>query len=219
MLDVAAAGAELDLFLDVKVSPSLARVLRAIAGASFVVVYRIRRGLIAGATDADVGPAHYGVAQKALDVFANEAFANWLKRADVRSVLSEERQNPVVLDPDGALLVAIDPLDGSNDIDANGSIGASSLSRRARRSFPAVAFSAAGERSASGRIRALRPACRFCVYLRRRRSYGRARSGRQLVSHDPDRGAHSCGNPRIRDQRVELPSLAGARLRLYRVLL
>ena len=157
MLDVAAAGAELDLFLDVKVSPSLARVLRAIAGASFVVVYRIRRGLIAGATDADVGPAHYGVAQKALDVFANEAFANWLKRADVRSVLSEERQNPVVLDPDGALLVAIDPLDGSNDIDANGSIGAFfSVLDAPADPFRPSHFLQPGERSASGRICALR---------------------------------------------------------------
>ena len=123
MPDLAVADAELDAFLDVNIRPSLARVLRALANASLAVAYRIRRGAIAGAMDADVGPAHDGVAQKALDVFADEALANWLKRAGVRAVLSEERQDPVVLDPDGALLVAIDPLDGSNNIDANGSIG------------------------------------------------------------------------------------------------
>ena len=48
---------------------------------------------------------------------------NWLKRAGVRAVLSKERPDPVVLDLDGTLLVAIDPLDGSNNIDAIGSMG------------------------------------------------------------------------------------------------
>ena len=123
MLDVAGVGAELDAFLDANVPPSLARVLRAIAGGSLAVAYRIRRGVLAGAMDAEVGPAHDGVAQMALDVFADEAFVNWLKRAGVRAMLSEERQDPVMLDPDGTLLVAIDPLDGSNNIDANGSLG------------------------------------------------------------------------------------------------
>jgi len=73
--------------------------------------------------DAEVGPAHDGVAQKALDVFADEAFVNWLKRAGVRAVLSEERHDPLPLDPDGGFIVAIDPLDGSNNIDANASMG------------------------------------------------------------------------------------------------
>ena len=123
MLDVARIGAELDAFLDANVPPLLARVLRAIAGGSLAVAYRIRRGVLAGAMDAEVGPAHDGVAQTALDVFADDAFVNWLKRAGVQAMLSEERQDPVVLDPDGALLVAIDPLDGSNNIDANGSMG------------------------------------------------------------------------------------------------
>jgi fructose-1,6-bisphosphatase I len=123
-LDVAWTGAELDAFLDANAPPSLARVLSAIAGSSLAVAYRISRGLLAGAMDAAVGPASDGVAQKALDVFADEAFVNWLKRADVRAVLSEERQDPVVLNAAGALLVAIDPLDGSNNIDANGSMGA-----------------------------------------------------------------------------------------------
>src|ERR1700722_8893157 len=123
MLSMCDTRGELDAFLDVHVPSPTAQVLRAIAGASLAVAYRIRRGLLAGAMDADVGPAHDGVAQKALDVFADGAFINWLKRAGVRAMLSEERQDPVVLDPDGALLVAIDPLDGSNNIDANGSIG------------------------------------------------------------------------------------------------
>jgi fructose-1,6-bisphosphatase I len=123
MLGMCDTRGELDAFLDAQVPSSTARVLRAVAGASLAVAYRIRRGVLAGAMEAEVGPAHDGVAQKALDVFADGAFMNWLKRAGVRAVLSEERPDPVVLDPDGALLVAIDPLDGSNNIDANGSMG------------------------------------------------------------------------------------------------
>jgi fructose-1,6-bisphosphatase I len=122
-LDTARAATDLDVFLDDSVSPSLARVLQAIAGASSAVAYRIRRGALAGDIGADVGPAHDGVAQKALDVFAHEAFLNWMARAGVRAMLSEEHEEPIVLDPDGAWLVAIDPLDGSNNIDANGSMG------------------------------------------------------------------------------------------------
>ena len=217
MLDVAGTGAELDAFLNANVPSSLARVLHAIAGGSLAVAYRIRRGVLAGAMDAEVGPAHDGVAQKALDVFADDAFVNWLKRAGVRAMLSEERQDPVVLDPDGALLVAIDPLDGSNNIDANGSMGTFfSVLDAPRQFFPALAFPTAGSEAAGGWICALRAACRFCLHLRRRRSHGRARAGRKPVSHDADGRAYSFGNTRIRNQRVELPSLAGAGSRLYR---
>jgi fructose-1,6-bisphosphatase I len=123
VLDIPGTGVELDAFLDVNVPPSLAQVLRAIVGGSLATAYRIRRGVLAGAIGAEVGPAHDGVAQKALDIFAHEAFVNWLARAGVRAILSEERDGPVVLDPEGAFLVAIDPLDGSGNIDANGSMG------------------------------------------------------------------------------------------------
>ncbi len=123
MLDVAGIGADLDTFLDANVSPELAQAVRAIAGGAIAVAYRIRRGVLAGDMNAKVGPAHDGVAQTALDVFADSAFENWLKQAGVQAMLSEERDDPVTIDPDGTLLVAIDPLDGSNNIDANGPMG------------------------------------------------------------------------------------------------
>jgi fructose-1,6-bisphosphatase I len=123
VLDTIGKCVELDAFLDAHVPPSLRQVLCALAAGSLPVAYRIRRGALAGAMDADVGPAHDGLAQKALDLFADEAFVNWLKRAGVRAVVSEELEEPLVLDSDGAFLVSIDPLDGSNNIDANGSMG------------------------------------------------------------------------------------------------
>jgi fructose-1,6-bisphosphatase I len=116
-------GETLDAFLLAHASGDLARVLNALVRASLPLVLLIRRGRLAGELDAAVGPAHDGLPQKALDVFADEVFVNGLKGAGVKGVLSEERENPVRLDEAGTLLVAIDPLDGSSNIDANISIG------------------------------------------------------------------------------------------------
>jgi len=114
---------DLTAYLAANAPADVARVLAGLAEASTRVADRIRRGALAGPLDADVGPAHDGVAQKALDVFADEAFIGRLAGAGVRGVVSEERHDPLALDPRGTLLVAIDPLDGSSNIDANISIG------------------------------------------------------------------------------------------------
>jgi fructose-1,6-bisphosphatase I len=124
-MNKANVGDDLDAFLNANESQDVARVLSAIARASLPLVHLIRRGRLAGALDAAMGTglALDGFTQKALDVFADEAFVNGLKGAGVRGLVSEERADPVALDADGALLVAIDPLDGSSNIDANISIG------------------------------------------------------------------------------------------------
>jgi len=101
----------------------IASVLCALAEASLSVAHLIRRGSLGGALDAAVGPAHDGIAQKALDVFADKSFVDGLKGSGVRGVVSEERDDPVAIDRTGTLLVAIDPLDGSSNIDANVTIG------------------------------------------------------------------------------------------------
>ena len=116
-------GHDLDAVLGAIAPPDLARVLSRLASAALPVAHLIRWGGLSGAFDAPVGPSHDGVAQKALDVFADKAFASGLKGAGLRGILSEERDEPVSLDEAGTLLVAIDPLDGSNNIDANVSIG------------------------------------------------------------------------------------------------
>ncbi len=56
-------------------------------------------------------------------MFADKSFVDGLKGSGVRGVVSEERDDPVAIDRDGTLLVAIDPLDGSSNIDANVTIG------------------------------------------------------------------------------------------------
>jgi fructose-1,6-bisphosphatase I len=116
-------GHDLDAVLSVVAPADLARVLSGLASAALPVANLIRGGGLSGAFHAPVGPDHDGVAQKALDVFADKAFVSGLKGAGVRGIVSEERDEPVALDDEGTLLVAIDPLDGSNNIDANVSIG------------------------------------------------------------------------------------------------
>ncbi|MAQ36721.1 fructose-bisphosphatase [Thioclava sediminum] len=63
-----------------------------------------------------------GDGQKALDVIADEAFMDALRGGAVRHYASEE-QDEVVDFGEGTLALAIDPLDGSSNIDVNVSIG------------------------------------------------------------------------------------------------
>jgi fructose-1,6-bisphosphatase I len=116
-------GQSLDAFLRLRAPVDLARVLQAIADAALPLAHLIRRGRLAGEFEEAVGPAHDGVAQTALDVFADDVFVNGLGDASVRAVVSEERERPIALDAGGAFLVAIDPLDGSNNIETNITIG------------------------------------------------------------------------------------------------
>jgi fructose-1,6-bisphosphatase I len=116
-------GDDLDAVLGVLAPAVLARVLSRLAGAALPVANVIRWGGLSDVFGAPVGPGHDGVAQKALDVFADEAFVNGLRGCGVRGIVSEERDEVVPLDDEGTLLFAIDPLDGSSNIVANVSIG------------------------------------------------------------------------------------------------
>ncbi|MEX5730157.1 fructose-1,6-bisphosphatase I [Rhodovulum iodosum] len=83
----------------------------------------IQRGPLGGALGAEVGENTGGDAQKALDVMADEAFMTRLQTANVRWYASEEQDVVIELDPKGDYALAIDPLDGSSNIDVNVSIG------------------------------------------------------------------------------------------------
>lgn len=83
----------------------------------------IAQGSLAAELGATIGGTAHGDDQKALDVMADEAFAKALTSAGVRWYASEEREDVLELDPNGAFALAIDPLDGSSNIDVNVSIG------------------------------------------------------------------------------------------------
>lgn len=124
-----AAGRTLDACLDegITLEPRLgaaAKVLHSIAAAAVELSRIIGLGRLYGQLGAAIGSANVdGDAQKGLDVLANDLFVNAFKKAPVAAVVSEEMKDPVVLDPAGPLVVALDPLDGSSNIDANVSIG------------------------------------------------------------------------------------------------
>lgn len=89
-------------------------------------VAEIARLIAAGASDAmsrPVGGNAGGDQQKWLDLRTNEIVLTALTAAPVAALASEESDDVIALNPAGKLAVAIDPLDGSSNIDANTAIG------------------------------------------------------------------------------------------------
>ncbi len=110
-----AANAQLD---------AVAKALSEIAAAAVKMSDLIGLGQLYGRLGASRESANAdGDVQKELDVLANEMFVEAFRRAPVHSVVSEELPEAVLLDPTAAIVVAMDPLDGSSNIDANVSIG------------------------------------------------------------------------------------------------
>jgi fructose-1,6-bisphosphatase I len=103
--------------------PVLGDVIVRLAGVMVAIAGRIARGGI----DEELGQAQGtnadGDHQKALDVIADEAFVQALTGSAVRYYASEEQETVQEMDPAGSLALAIDPLDGSSNIEVNVSIG------------------------------------------------------------------------------------------------
>lgn len=124
MLENDAIGAPLATYLDSATTPEIARTLMGITEAAGTLNAIIRRGSLAGALGALTGGAsNDGDGQKALDMIANEAFISALRGAGVKGVVSEENEGPLPLNAEGTLVAALDPLDGSSNIDTNIAIG------------------------------------------------------------------------------------------------
>lgn len=106
-----------------RIPADLVPVIVALANVGRSLCRTIRRGPLGGALGAGVGENLGGDQQKALDVMADEAFAAELVATPVRYYASEEQDEVVELNPEGRFALAIDPLDGSSNIDVNVSIG------------------------------------------------------------------------------------------------
>ncbi|MGP9821478.1 class 1 fructose-bisphosphatase [Salinarimonas sp. NSM] len=104
---------------------AIARTILALASAAVELSGLVARGALESALGAEVGEGHEaGDAQRALDVVADELFLKALAGAPVAAVASEEREDVHALAPGAPLAVAIDPLDGSSNIDVNAPVGA-----------------------------------------------------------------------------------------------
>jgi len=113
---------DLGSYLAARAEDPVAGAVMALAGAASAIAAEIRSPATAlddaaGAVNAD------GDTQKQLDVIADEIVLEALRGAAVAAYLSEEREAAIPLDPDGGLIVACDPLDGSSNIGVNVSVG------------------------------------------------------------------------------------------------
>ena len=102
---------------------AIAGIVEAIAAAAGELATIIAQGPLAGDLGRILGDSEDGDGQKALDLCANEIYKRHLRTAGAASVASEEDHGVVVLNPDGQIAVALDPLDGSNNIDNNAPMG------------------------------------------------------------------------------------------------
>jgi fructose-1,6-bisphosphatase I len=102
---------------------SVAKTINCLADAALEVSERVTRGPLAGNMSAICGTNTDGDNQKVLDVLTNKIFSRALEGAPVSILGSEEVEEAVVLDADAPLVVAMDPLDGSSNIQTNVTIG------------------------------------------------------------------------------------------------
>src|SRR6478735_6830688 len=98
-------------------------VIEAIAGAAIELAALIADGPLAGITGRNGGINSDGDRQKDIDVIADELMRRALSAAPVAAILSEEAALPEILQPEAPLCVAIDPLDGSANLENNISVG------------------------------------------------------------------------------------------------
>jgi fructose-1,6-bisphosphatase I len=99
-------------------------VIQRLVMAALEVRKLVNQGALGAAFNATRGSSNTdGDLQKEMDVLCDDLFLSCLQGAPVACYASEELENPVLLDPNARLAVAIDPLDGSSNIDSNVSIG------------------------------------------------------------------------------------------------
>lgn len=102
---------------------TLAPVMEALCSVGIELAGIIARGPLGASLSDAVGQNAGGDGQKALDVLADDMFEAALRDTSVRWYASEEQDNVLALNPEGRFALAIDPLDGSSNIDVNVSIG------------------------------------------------------------------------------------------------
>ena len=102
---------------------AIGEVIEAIAAAAVELAALIADGPLAGITGRNGGINSDGDRQKDIDVVAHEIIRCALCDAPVAAILSEEAALPETFRPEAPLCVAIDPLDGSANLENNISVG------------------------------------------------------------------------------------------------
>ncbi|WP_163848321.1 class 1 fructose-bisphosphatase [Pseudooceanicola aestuarii] len=154
----------------------------------------IARGALGPSLAAGVGENSDGDQQKALDVMADEMFEAALRGTGVRHYASEEQEEVLTLDADGAWALATDPLDGSSNIDVNVTIGTIFSIFPATADANASFLRPASEQVAAGYI-AYGPQCLLAL------TFG---AGTMLFALDPGTGRFE-----LAQARMQVPTQAG----------
>ncbi len=102
----------------------VAATIALLAETGLTIAATISEGATGGALADHVGAANSdGDSQRGLDLLADERFLNAVTASPVGIYVSEELADPVQIGSGRTLALAIDPLDGSSNIDTNVSIG------------------------------------------------------------------------------------------------
>lgn len=105
---------------------SLSRIFRSLELAAKVVNRDVRKAGLVDILGNQGSTNTHGEEQKKLDVIANDVFIAALSKCgEVSVIISEENDDPVFIEgcEHEKYIIAIDPLDGSSNIDVNASIG------------------------------------------------------------------------------------------------
>jgi fructose-1,6-bisphosphatase I len=117
-------GQHLDGYADSDlIRRAVADAVGALAAASTQISDLTSNGLLAGITGQAQGCNSGGDVQKDLDIRADQLIRAALARISVAAFASEEANEIEILNPAGSISVAIDPLDGSSNIEANMTVG------------------------------------------------------------------------------------------------
>ncbi|MDH6234401.1 fructose-1,6-bisphosphatase I [Mesorhizobium soli] len=102
---------------------AIAATVHELAQAATKIRSTINQGALGKAFAAPRGANTDGDVQRDLDIFADDILLDAMRHAPIGLYASEELDQPVLLDKDAELAIAVDPLDGSSNIDTNVSIG------------------------------------------------------------------------------------------------
>jgi len=141
----------------------IAATIQALADAAAELATIVAFGPLAGDLGQVLGESRDGGGRKALDLRADAIFLARLRQALVAAIVSEAVAEPLLLDGAAPIAVALDPLDGSNNIAINAPIVTIfSVLPFLRAETTTDAFLTAGERQLAAGYVLYGPHTRWC---------------------------------------------------------
>ncbi|MDX2307944.1 MAG: class 1 fructose-bisphosphatase [Hyphomicrobium sp.] len=156
----------------------------------------VRKGPLSGKLGELTGRKSGVDPQKEIDIVANDLVRDAMRAAPVQHFASEEVEEAVTLAPGAPLAVAVDPIDGSSNVDANIPLGTIFTILPVRGVTPDASFRQPGSAQLGAG---------FVVYGPYTSLVMTVGMGTQIFTHDPDSGrfirtVHSVGIPPITNE-------------------